>query len=1035
MGLLRGLSSVICRLSTVAALGLVSSSAWAGAVEGVLFEASTGQPVGGVRVAVAGHGATRSDASGGFSLEVPGGTWTVEVGRATVQGVRVAEEGTSELLLTLDPEGRIAHVQREEPGADPVEPEVNEDLGPPGQIKGMLSNADDGEALSGARIFVRGLAVEGSSDKKGRFELELPAGSWQLSILSEGFATLNQEVEVLAEQVVEVVLEMVPKGAALADFTISAPHVEGGTAELLEERRASGAVADVIGAEQMARSGDSDAAGALKRVTGLTVVGGRYVYVRGLGERYSSTLLNGASLPSPEPERRVVPLDMFPAALLDSVVIQKTFTPDMPAEFGGGVVMLRTRRVPTEPVLTIKLSGGYRSTTTFRDGLRYEGGATDFLGIDGDFRDLPPAVQEASDAGSISEETMFTEGFSSEELEAMGESMANRWNLHRDQTPPDLGLSVTAGNGWDLGEHSGGLLAALTYSSAWERDDWSHTYYKVGEGGSVVERNAYDFEALEHTIRLGGILTGGIDLAGGHSLTLLSMLNRNTDDEAREYQGYNSDALTTIEVGRLRWVERQLFTNQLQASHPLPGDATLEWSYTISLAHRDEPDRREYRFDAEDLEADYWLLSDRPEGNQRVYSVLADVNHDVGVDLTLPLWRRDADEDGGDSALLGLGVCVVSKERDVDTRRFKFQHKGPLSNDSEVTSKDPESIFVPENIGNDGFQLGEITRPTDNYRATQLLLSAYLMGDLTLGRDRVVAGARLESSAQSVLTFEPFAVDSEPITADLKTVDLLPAVVYTRTLTEEHLVRLGYGRTLNRPDFRELSPATFNDVTGGRQIFGNPDLERATIDNVDLRWEWYPGPGESVSMAGFYKRFTNPIESVIEASAEHSQTYGNAEGANNYGLEVEWRKTLGFVSEPLEAFYLAGNVAVIRSRVILGTDGIATSRDRALQGQSPWVINAQAGYAPIEGKLDLTVLYNHTGPRIADVGALGIPDSYLYPHARLDIVGSCELGGGWKVSARVQNILDQVESEYVGDYLAQATRSGWEGGASLSWKL
>ena len=919
-------------------------------------------------------------------LELPPGEHALTVGgeRVTVQ---VADGMVTEVLV--GPGG----VQIEQPVSKEVE--VAEAV----EISGVVLD-EDGRPIVGARIIARG-GGETVTDADGRYTML--AAEPHVSVIKTGFTTYtgsHQET-----------VELVPAGIELASFTISAPRIEGGTSALLEERRNADTVNEVLGAEQMKRNGDSDAAAALTRVTGLTLVGGKYVYVRGLGDRYSVTLLNGSSLPSPEPEKRVVPLDMFPATMLESITIQKTPSPDRPGDFGGGTVELTTRGAPSEPTLKIGVGGAYVTGETGQKGYIGDVGPTDWLGIDNGYRALPEIVQNASDTSPLEEGDMFSDsGYSPDELEAFGESIANRWWVDEKITPPQADLKIEGG----MPVGPGGFMLGGIYKNSWDLDQYTERF----PGGGDAHR--YDFTDLGNTISLGGMGTAEVDLGENHHLQLTSALMRITDQQTRIYSGYNYDVGGDLALGRIRWLERQLWFNQAQGSHDI-GMVNIAWRGALSQANRVEPDRREWRTDLEENTDDTWRLSDRPEGNGILYSELLDVTKDVGVDVSL----------AHDRGTVKVGGSVMRKDRAVDTRRFKYMHKGELSRDTAVLNGPSDKWFTPETIGSDGFQFEEITRQTDNYFANHALEGLYGMATVPVGPVKVMGGVRWEHSKQTVTTFELFNPDSEPVEATLETRDWLPSANATYAFGPDMQLRAAYGRTVSRPDFRELSPATFNDVTGGRQTFGNPDLTRARLHNVDLRWEWYPSAGESLSLGFFYKRFEDPIEVVVVPSAQLSVSWANAEAANNQGVELEWRKDLP------KDFWTAGNVSLIRSRVVMptGQGVINSSSERPLQGQSPWVLNLQAGYSHPERGSNVTLLYNAFGPRIAEAGAYSDGDVYELPRHRLDLVASQQLRGGLSMGIKAQNILRSPAVRKQADLVLREVQDGVKVSASLSYSF
>jgi outer membrane receptor protein involved in Fe transport len=1009
----------------------------------VVFSEQTGSsPQPGVDVSVDGGEARPTNSDGSVVFELPPGGHRIRIKVASSSAERrieVRAGQTVEVIITIHADGSVTFRLETGAGATDGGTRSAQNLRKSRKlhaVRGKVVDVQKKQPVAGARIFARGTTSEGRSGKDGGFAINLPTGTFDLTVIHPRFGTTRVAgVKVPQKRGDLVVAEMTPIAVRLQDFTVSAPKIVGNTATLLMARKKSRMVTDVIGAEEMAKQGAGDAASALRRVTGITVIGGRYVYVRGLGERYSSTMLNGSTLPSPEPERRVVPLDMFPTGLLQSVVIQKNYSPDLPGSFGGGAVKLRTRGFPSRFVGSLSLSTGVALDTTFHEGLQSRGGRWDLLGIDGGTRALPGPVDRASSKSPLMERDAFSNrGYTADQLERFGEMMRNSWNLHRSRVWPNLGVSGSIGDSFELLGHKAGYLAALSYDNDWSLRKRKLIFYVLGEGDSLEEAHRYDVERLENKITLAGILTFGMDIGERHKLRATSLFDRITDDEARLYEGFNRDVGTNIRVSRIRWVERMLNLHQLRGAHELKTslDLKLDWRYTFSMASRAEPDRREVRYDQEPNDPDLWLLSDRPEGNQRLFSDLVDMNHDLGGDLTMKIDRASWLD-----VKLKTGFNVVFKERDVQTRRYKFKHKGPLSGDADIISQSPEEIFVPENIGPDGFQFEEITRQTDNYDASQNIWALYAVADFTLPHDLfVTAGLRLEGSHQLVRTYELFNPENEPVISKLETIDPLPVAGISWKPRKDMVLRAFYGRTVSRPDFRELSPATFNDVTGGRQIFGNPDLERAFLDNLDLRWEWYPSRGESVSVALFYKHFTSPIESIVIVSAQHSVTYENAKGADNIGAEISARKRLGFIHPSLKDFYLAGNGAVIWSRVTLPEDsGIQTSTRRPLQGQSPYVFNLQLGYDNAEKKTTVALLYNVFGPRIREVGALGAPDITERPFHRLDVVVRKGLGRGFTLKLKAQNLIDQPVRYTQGGQLTETYIEGrvFTAGLSKKW--
>ncbi|HAA55265.1 MAG TPA: hypothetical protein DCE42_10950 [Myxococcales bacterium] len=909
--------------------------------------------------------------------------------------------------------------------------------GPKILLRGRVLSKKTGSPIQGASVYVRGSDEDARSDTNGWFSIRVTVGKHDITIIHPKYNSQNLQGFLVKPKGNKAhIFRLSEKVLELQEFVITTPKIEGSTAELMNQRKQSSTVSEMLGAEEMARTGDSNAGSALKRVSGVTLVGGKFLYIRGLGERYSSTLMNHSTLPSTEPERRVVPLDLFPAGVLQQITIQKTYTADMPGEFGGGAVKLLTRGFPSRFQASISLSFGVVLGSTFSNGLFTNAPATDGLGIDFGYRSLPKIVKEASDKSPLRERDMFsTDGYTAEELKTFGEAMPNTWGTSERMVLPNFGISASLGNRLDLGATKLGFIAYLSYGNDWLKTRPERSFFALGEGKKLVIANKYTFDTLSNNIKLAGILVLGADFGKHHKLRLVSFINRLTDHEVRQYEGYNNDANANIRVTRLRWVEQMLFAQQVRGEHVFTGlnKLRLDWRYTLSVASRIEPDRREYRYDQEPDNPDLWLLSDRPEGNQRFFSELLDLNHDIALDVTLPFLQW-----GGLKAKLKAGLSGVFKDREVDTRRYKYLHQGPDAGNSDVISKSPGEIFVPEYLDREGFQFGEITRQTDNYLAEQQMFAGYLMGDVPLMKGlRLSLGARFEYSNQKVLTYELFNPDKTPLPAELETFDILPAALISWFVTEKMVLRAAISRTVSRPDFRELSEATFNDVSGGQQISGNADLKRALLTHVDMRWEWYPSIGEAVSFGVFYKHFEQPIESIIIVSSQNLVTFDNAEGANNFGFEFDLRKRFGFLHKALQDFYFAGNFTFVWSRVVLAKKAgtIQTSNERPLQGQSPFVINAQLGYDNVETKTRFALLYNVFGERISSAGSLGAPDTYEQPFHQLDFVFSQTLASGFSINFKAKNLLDLPARFTQGEETTFMVTKGRSFSLSLSYKF
>jgi hypothetical protein len=854
---------------------------------------------------------------------------------------------------------------------------------------------------------VRGFSNSAATDKDGNFTLKLPEGKRSLSIVHPNFSTLNIENVDIKKNADPKSFSLTPAGIQMEEFVVTAPHIKGSMASLLDERRLADEVSDVIGAEQMSKSGDSNAAAALKRVTGLTVIDGKYIFIRGLGGRYATVLLNRFFLPSPNPLRRVVPLDMFPTGVLESIVVQKSYSAKMPGDFGGGIVNLRTRSLPDKTTFSLGLSV---SGEQDRDsGLFYKGGKTDWLGIDDGTRALPDLIKQAigTDKKLTRKTLVSTEGYTDAEIERLGESLPNIYNITEKPIGNSYSGSMSAGTRYNLGELSLGFLASGLYGDEIEHTEREKAKYQLSAG--VYQKEPFSTRReTERLIKLGASLSSGVDFGKHHKVrSFLAMLRRTVNLTAIE-DGENANYDGIYRYHLLEWKERELLLGELWGEHTFNSlaNAKLEWYIDKSRARQYQPDTREYRYELTDGE---YRLADRNDGNERRYGDLKDTSSTSGFDLDVPF--------SGDSitATFSLGMAKTTRKRDTRLRRFGFVLSG-LS--AETKAKSMEDIATKENIGfPTGLYLNEKTLITDNYKANQIIEASY--ASLSLNLSNIIdisAGVRNERSRQLVETFNIFNPD-EMINASLDTTHDLPAFNATWKISKPLQMRLGASKTVARPDFRELSPSRYIDEESDKVSYGNPDLKTTLITHYDTRLEFFPSSNEVLSIGGFYKDFKDPIEVRLEGS---EMSFENAKRAVSYGAEFEFGLNLSRISKLAEQFKVTGNYTYIVSEIELGERNVsgqatqtATSQNRPMQGQAPYSVNFGLYYDDIEATRSIALLYNRLGPFISGLGQLGSPDEYEQPKDQLDFVFKQGIGENLQVSLKVKNILkaDTVRME------------------------
>ncbi len=819
------------------------------------------------------------------------------------------------------------------------------------------------------------------------------------------------------------------------------------------ERREQPYVAELLGMEQISRAGDSNAATALRRVTGLTLVKDKFIYVRGLGERYSSTLLNGAMVPSPDPTRNVIPLDMFPAGIIESLVVQKAYSPELPAAFGGGSVNIRTSSIPLQRSFNLSVGTGYNSLNS-DDAYTYNGGGDDWMGSDDGTRALSPELRAALDQyGTISQiniaEAMggINQGNLAQAatiVRELGLNFNRDVDVQRENIKPDFDGSVSFGDKFDVGSSVFGVMAGVSYDRSTQNIEEQERYFSVS-GDDLVPLNIYDdIKGTEHQVKLSGMLNFGLELDENHRFETASIYLRDTKDEVKVKNG---DSIETVnEADRyntdtsLRYEERSMLSNQIRGRHNLPWlyDISVDWQYTDAKAERDAPGEIEYRY-VNELQADGFFTSFlRRNQNAVNYSFgnMEDNTENGSWNAKLPFTLGKAE------MVLNGGYSYFERTRDSETNLFNFSTVGYSL---EQLSQSFSDIFSDESILNtaNGFQISNVTTQADDYIAAQQIDAAYV--GMEMNYDylyRLNFGVRYEDFRQISV---PLNADGE-ISGNIEEFPLLedgfyPSLSFTWFVSEELQARFGYSSTVVRPDLREVTPVLFIDPLTDFKVTGFSGLQSTDVTSYDARLEWYYDES-NYSVGVFYKDLENPIESIELSGSDGNllMSFRNADAGEVYGVEAEFLQQLNmFEGESynwLDNFFVAGNFTYSESEISIqqfaGTN--LTNLTRPLNGHSKHVVNFQLGFDSDNDQHNATLTYNVFGKRIAFAGVNDKDDAYEQPFNSLDFVYSYTPWEATSVKFSMKNILDEdVEIMQQGELL-QRRVEGQSYGLSFSYK-
>ncbi len=908
---------------------------------------------------------------------------------------RLAVSAVTALLLATVADGSALAGQEEEPG----------------RLKGRVLSAREATPVTSAEVFLVDTEIGTLTDLEGRYFLsDVPPGTYDLTVRALGHATTTVTgVEVDPGETSDLSVSLETEAVAVGDLEISVGQARGSAAALLNRQRTADAVSDGIGTEQISRSPASDAAEAARRMTGVTVSDGKYVYVRGLGERYSQTSLNGSPLPSPEPESSVVPLDLFPAGFLESLVAQKTYTADRPGDFSGGTVQIETREFPDELTFRLSVGSSLNSESQFSRGfLYYDGGGLDMFGIDDGSRALPDGF--VRELGGLEGDRVPNDPETRERIgETFLESPLTEFAPASGTTPPNGDVGFSLGNRTELFGKTFGYLIAANYSNSFTfRDDEVERKFRstnfdpdLSEARRQAANVDYSFVRGMQEVKWGGIGNFNLQLSPGHQLSLKTLYNRTAEDEARQYTGANREDLGgELFTERLRFISRQLAWGQLAGKHQVLNGNRIEWKLSAARATREEPGLREtiYKrgFGADPSEP--FLLDNTGESARYLFSDLTDDDLNGQADWIAPLpWP------GGRNAELKLGVAARTRDRDFAARRLRWE----FLSGSRITSLDSalNAGSIVGQVDEPGeFALTEVVEPGDAYTADDETRAGYAMLTLPVGRLKAVLGARLEDYELELAT------RNASLEAGLGSTDVLPAANVTYALTDRMNLRAAASRTMDRPEFRELAPFQFTEAASLRQVFGNPELQIAEITSLDLRWEWFPTPGEVLTLSAFRKHMDDPIEQVFIATAGTAYSYQNADSAELYGAELGWRKGMGFLAGWLSPVTFEGNLALIESEVDVRSGGIfqPTNLTRELEGQSPYTVNLSLAYQDPDGATEAGAYFNVFGERIAAAGGSGVPDIVEQPRAQLDFTLKQDLWPRVELKLKAENLLDSA---------------------------
>ena len=917
----------------------------------------------------------------------------------------------------------------------------------PGTLRGTVLN-QQGEPVVGANVYVKETSDGVATDVEGRFELRLKPGTYTLRVSYVAYQ--NKTIQGITIEAGEVNylgnVQMSSDSNNLEGVVISADRVKNSEKAMLSMKQQSAELIDGISAEKFAKTGDGDAASAMKRVTGVSVQGGKYVFVRGLGGRYTQTTLGEVAVPSLDPNRNSIQMDLFPTNVLSSIVVSKTFTPEQPANFAGGLVNIETKAFPAEQSYSISAGIGYTPSMHLKDNfLTYQGGSTDFLGFDDGTREVPTKGVNRIPFRSTA---LFDESARQQYTDILGNFNENL-GAERQQNFMDYDFSFSGGDQFDLGPYNAAYNFALTYKN--KRDFYQsaefNTYGKPDDP-SIYElelRESRKGEYSKKNTLLGGL--GGLSLKSKHSKYKFNILRLQKGIKKAGFydvKNQNEGSVYQAEQHNLTFSQRSLTNVLLSGDHYLSGgDWELDWEVSPTFSKMEDPDVRYTRLRRQDIGSEQrpsYSVGSEAGIPRRIWRDMEETNYFGKADLTYntELFGREAD--------IKSGLAYTYKERSYSIKDFNIN-----PNKTDIQGPDPDQILADSNLWTDGSEGGTYYNPAfvnadgnrnnrNKYSATVSKPAAYLsaeakpLPDLTM-----LAGVRMEQYQQE---YSDYVTDNEQVLDDL---DLFPSLNFTYAVNDNQNLRLSYSRTIARPSFKELSRVTIFDPISGRVFIGGQEryevnnevtwdgnLSATRINNFDLRWEWFQQRNQMVSVSVFSKTFDNPIEIVQLIEGKSNLQPRNVGNGQLAGVEVEVRQSLSRIHQTLKNLAFNANFTYTESQIDIASNELQTRQQSLREGkeldetrpmtrQAPYVVNGGFAYQNPEIGLSVGTYYNVKGKTLYFVGVGDLPDVYQEPFHNLKLNATYSFGeeDRYSLSFEAENLLNDDREKFFEAYRAQ----------------
>lgn len=871
-----------------------------------------------------------------------------------------------------------------------------------GSITGVVRDRVTGETMPGVNVVIDGTLRGASTDAEGRFIISsLAGGTYSLTFSFISCASVKVDGVTVKEGAISTInVTMTDSSVELADIVVVATKRTDSEVSVMNSIKSSPVVVSGISAQLISRTQDKDASEVVRRLPGVSIVDDRFIVVRGLSSRYNNVWLNNATAPSLEADVRSFSFDLIPSSMIENIFILKSPMAELPADYSGGFIKISTTGIPSENRVFVSYGTAFRQYTTFSKYQKEKGGGNDWLTLGSGYRSLPDAMPAHLDLYESA-----TNPDVRERVTELGRSLNNSWGALAATALPDQKLALGISRRFEKGSFIAGNVTSLTYS-------YSNTYREALNNSYSIYNYAYDTPGIldeftdrqyRTSARIGMMNNWTLYPFQGMKLEFRNFLTSTAGSGVTVREGrdwYNNGR--SVRSGEIKYTHRLIYSGQLGAEQVFnAGRSIADFTAGYAMSSRNEPDIRRYRYISSDGETSPYIIlfGNNPDLSSvsRMWLGLDERNFSGMLNFSHKFDRQSLKWE------IRTGVFAENRERSFTARNFGYAISADDSPFA-ATTLPVEEIFEVRNINlEEGIRLKEITALSDSYDATAMVLAGYLNFRLRFGTlTDLSLGIRIEKERQELSSHRQGT--TIPVNVVRDTVNLFPSANLAVNISSTSLVRLTYGMSVNRPEFREMAPFYFVDFDQNAGIYGNEDIKSAYIHNVDLRYELYPGSSETFNAGIFYKYFINPIEVAIRGNNPTQFSFANISSAYSFGLETEARKNLGFLSDRLKKLTAVVNLSLIRSSVAF---------DRPLQGQSPYIVNIGLFWQDNDRGLMASMVYNRIGKRIIAVGRPSpnswesIPDIYEMPRNETDLAISKKIGRNLEIKAGIKDLFGE----------------------------